>query len=280
MSLNTIRIPDILLGELYRDNLLATTAYPSPVAEETAVATGSATPPPAPAEPTVSVPRSKAAPASTGPAPLPGPLPSANTAKQEPAVFPEPTVGKSMTTPATTVIAPDATVNAPAAAASTPAPVAPAASTAPPVSLATPASAPASAAAPDYKTLGNNRRNITILVQNPGIAFLADDQLSFLTKILEACRLNIGDVAIVNCATAPVTITALRQQLRPSVLLLFGLDPLQIQLPISFPVFKIQEYDAAAYLCAPPLDQLVENTPESKLLKSRLWVCLKTLFNV
>ena len=162
----------------------------------------------------------------------------------------------------------------------------------------TAAPAPPNAAAPDspaapsqqkpaeapptqpYKTLGNHRRKVTILVNSPGTPFLPDNQLNFLTKILEACRMNIGDVAIVNHAAAAVNITALREQLQPSVIILFGLEPTTIRLPINFPVFKLQPYDQCTYLAAPPLEQLVQNSDESKLLKSKLWVCLKSLFDV
>ena len=131
-----------------------------------------------------------------------------------------------------------------------------------------------------YKFLGNNRRNVAVIVDSPGTPFLPDNQLSFLTKILEACRMNIGDIAIVNAATAPVAIAGLRQQLAPTAVLLFGLEPVAIKLPINFPVFRLQPYDACTYLSAPALSQLVQNSEESKLLKSKLWVCLKTLFNV
>ena len=131
-----------------------------------------------------------------------------------------------------------------------------------------------------YKYLGKNNRRISIIVNSPGAAFLPDPQLEFLTKILEACRMNIGDVAIVNYHTAPVAITNLRQQLQPQSVLLFGLEPTAIRLPINFPEFKLQPYDQCTYLSAPSLQQLVGNTAEAKLLKSKLWVCLKTLFDV
>ena len=139
---------------------------------------------------------------------------------------------------------------------------------------------PAPAPPPGYKFLGNNRKQITIVVNAPGSAFLPDDQLSFLTKILEACRMNIGDVAIVNAAAVPVTVAELRQQLKPASILLFGLEPTAIKLPINFPVFRLQTYDDCTYLAAPSLHLLVRQTEESKLLKSKLWVSLKTLFNV
>jgi hypothetical protein len=133
---------------------------------------------------------------------------------------------------------------------------------------------------PGYKFLGNHRRKVTIIVESPGSAFLPDDELGFLTKILEACRMNIGDVAIINHHTAPVAIIALRQQLQPANILLFGVEPTTIRLPINFPSFKLQPYDQCTYLYAPPLQQMVGNNADAKLLKSKLWVCLKTLFEV
>ena len=150
----------------------------------------------------------------------------------------------------------------------------------PPQPYQPPQPAPAAETPAPYKFLGKNGKKITIVVQSPNVPFLPDNQLSFLTRILEACRMNIGDVAIVNAATTPVNIGTLRQQLEPAVVLLFGLEPPAIKLPINFPVFKIQPYDNCSYLAAPPLTSLVQQTEESKLLKSKLWVSLKSLFNV
>jgi hypothetical protein len=77
-----------------------------------------------------------------------------------------------------------------------------------------------------------------------------------------------------------VEIATLKKQLSPSILLLFGPEPTDIRLPIHFPHFKIQAYDQCTYLCAPRLSQLVQTGEENKLLKSKLWVCLKELFGV
>jgi len=131
-----------------------------------------------------------------------------------------------------------------------------------------------------YKFLGNHQRKISILVNSAGSAFLPDDQLAFLTKILEACKMNIGDVAIVNHATVPIRITALKQQLNPATILLFGLSPTEIELPIDFPSFKLQPYDQCTYLHSPALEDFVAPGEEAKLLKSKLWVTLRALFEI
>ena len=53
---------------------------------------------------------------------------------------------------------------------------------------------------PEKWYLGNNGKNISILVHEPEAAFLSEESLDFLTKILGACKLNMGDVAVINIA--------------------------------------------------------------------------------
>ena len=88
----------------------------------------------------------------------------------------------------------------------------------------------------------------------------------------------MADVAIVNYATAPIAIDKLKAQLQPRSLLLFGVEPGEIQLPISFPAFKEQPYAGTTYLFTPSLRQLNQETESAKLLKRQLWDCLKRMF--
>jgi hypothetical protein len=261
MSLNNIQLQGFIVEELYKDSLLLSPDAPviAPVIAPAVAASSAAaaTPPVSPAATTP--------PAAPTPPPFATTAPPATPPANTPPVVPpatKPVAGPSLGA----IAAARSAVSAGTTAQTNPPP-------------SPPTSATPSAAAP-YKSLGNNRRNVTILVNAPGSPFLPDNQLNFLTKILEACRMNMGDIAIVNHAAAPVNITALREQLQPSVIILFGLDPVAIRLPINFPVFKLQPYDRCTYLSAPALDLLVQASEESKLLKSKLWVCLKSLFEV
>jgi hypothetical protein len=129
-----------------------------------------------------------------------------------------------------------------------------------------------------YKTLGNNKQQITVVVNCPNDVYVPEADLQFLTKMLGACKLNMADVAIVNYANAPITIDRLKTQLQPKSLLLFGVEPGDIQLPISFPPFKEQPYAGTTYLFTPALSQLNQETEEAKGLKRKLWDCLKRMF--
>ncbi|MBC7826734.1 MAG: hypothetical protein H7122_03230 [Chitinophagaceae bacterium] len=135
-------------------------------------------------------------------------------------------------------------------------------------------------AADKIKFLGNNLKKIAIVVNHSSDVFLPERHLEFLTKILVACKLNIGDVAIVNEGYKFVDIQTLKQQLKCNYIILFGIDLTEIKLPLNFPYFKIQTYADSTYLSVPSLDQLNNDIEEGKLLKTKLWTCLKTLFDV
>ena len=122
--------------------------------------------------------------------------------------------------------------------------------------------------------MGGNAAGITILVNNPGERFLTNKQQTFLTGILNACKLRSEDVAIVNLADLSLTYTEISEALTPKIILLFGVLPDAIQLPFMIPHFQKQLYNEQVYLSAPSLDE-VENNKE---LKQKLWVSLKQLF--
>lgn len=131
-----------------------------------------------------------------------------------------------------------------------------------------------------YKTLGSNARRFCIAVDNPGVAFLQEEELLFITRMLTACNLNLGDVAIINHGTEKINVIALKQQLQPFQILLFGIEPMAIMLPFNFTSFEPYEYENCTFLYAPPLADLNDETPEGKKLKRKLWDCLKTMFQI
>ena len=131
------------------------------------------------------------------------------------------------------------------------------------------------------KFLGNNRKGFSIAVSDTDSVFLNDRHLAFLTKLLEACKLNLGDIALVNLVGEKASrIDQIKKELKPSRMLLFGLSPLSIGLPLDFPQFKIQEYDGCEYLSGPALGEMDQDSREGKLLKTKLWMSLKQLLTI
>ncbi len=128
--------------------------------------------------------------------------------------------------------------------------------------------------------LGSNLQKITLLVSEKEAVYLQEDSLQFLSTILGACKLNLGDVAIVNFENDPIDYGFLKEKLSPSYLILFGVTAQQVQLPFTIPNYQVQKYDACQFLLAPPLNTMLGTTQEAKLEKSKLWLSLKKMFNI
>jgi hypothetical protein len=118
----------------------------------------------------------------------------------------------------------------------------------------------------DVKYLGKNEKCILVLINN---------ELNFLTSILSACKLSLADVAIVNVHSLNNSETVI-DNIECKNVLLFGVEPLSMGLPIHFPHFQLQQFNKRTYLSAPPLSQ-IENNKEVKL---NLWNNLKKMFSI
>src|SRR5215210_2583475 len=128
--------------------------------------------------------------------------------------------------------------------------------------------------------LGENVKNITIVVNQPGEMYLKKDDYTFLINILKACQLKPTDIAIVNVAEQDVNYTAIKNELGALQTLLFDVEPSLIKLPFKIPAFQIQRYDACTILTIPALSALNKPDSEGKLLKTKLWNSLKQLFGI
>lgn len=129
----------------------------------------------------------------------------------------------------------------------------------------------------EWKHLGTNHQNILVVVKYEQALHLPDDELDFLTRMLTACKLGIADVAIINHNNY-VNITAknILSHFKSQKVFLFGIEPAEFGLPVSFPHYQVQAVAGITYLHTPSL----EERHTDSLLKSKLWVCLKQIFGV
>lgn len=133
---------------------------------------------------------------------------------------------------------------------------------------------------PQKSYLGDNKKNISILVSDPVAVYLNDDSLNFLSTILGACKLNLGDVAIINHLQQPQQFASLKEKLDPKFVLLFEVSPTDINLPFTIPQYQVQPYNNCSFLYAPSLQKMLGDGQEAKLEKSKLWLSLKKMFNI
>ena len=125
--------------------------------------------------------------------------------------------------------------------------------------------------------LGDNKRQILLVVNNFDVPFLPDNELDFLLGILAACKLNMADIAIVNLnRTEPAEHKSLPEFFRAEVVMLFGIEATALNLPFKIPHFQVQLFKNKRYLFAPALMILQSDVNQ----KRKLWQALKNIFSI
>ena len=124
--------------------------------------------------------------------------------------------------------------------------------------------------------LGNNGKNILIVVNNEAFPFLPDGELAFLTTVFSACALDLSHVAIVNWHLfAEKSPDILLHQLKPHQILLLGVAPSELDFP-QVEKYVIKKFHSLSFVAAPSLSVIQGSTEEKK----GLWSALKKLFGI
>ncbi|MBC7534913.1 MAG: hypothetical protein H7258_04390 [Ferruginibacter sp.] len=125
--------------------------------------------------------------------------------------------------------------------------------------------------------LGNNKKNILIIVNDENTVYLPDDSLTFLMDILTACKLTLSDTALINFNKNPgINYKSLVQHFQPEFVICLGIELSALAFPLEFPYYQVQQYNNQSYLSAPSLKILAADKQE----KLQLWGCLKKLFSI
>jgi DNA polymerase III psi subunit len=126
-----------------------------------------------------------------------------------------------------------------------------------------------------FNCLGNNEKNILIVIDEPEAVYLQDTDLNLLVGILTACKLSLADIALLNFdKNKHAAYDSLNKELNPSTIILFGIEPTLLDFPLNFPHFQLQPYNGQHYLAAPAL----KNIGADIALKKQLWLALQKHF--
>ncbi|MCZ2224849.1 MAG: hypothetical protein LC122_14600 [Chitinophagales bacterium] len=130
------------------------------------------------------------------------------------------------------------------------------------------------------KYLGDNKKNIVIIVNEENSIHLSDDSYQFISSILNACKLNFADVAIINCNKQFLNYNEVKKQLNPKFCIAFNEAIENFKISLSLKVFIPTEFENTTWLLSSSLSFMKQNTQEAKVEKSKLWICLKEIFNL
>ena len=127
----------------------------------------------------------------------------------------------------------------------------------------------------NLRSLGANEKNILVIINNPNAAFLEDTQLTFLTKVISACKLSLSDIALININNiSEGELQSMPAIFKASKMIMFGVNSMQMQLPFIIPDYQIQNYNNIQYLSAPDLKQIETD----QTAKKQLWASFQKMF--
>lgn len=128
--------------------------------------------------------------------------------------------------------------------------------------------------------VGENKHQITIGVYFSAHKTIPAEHIQFLTSILKACQRSIDHVAVVNFAERELELTDIITQLQPKILMLFGAYQRFGSWMTDTEDFAPFQLHNIQVVRVPELEKMLGNTPESRVIKSKLWLMLKQLFNL
>ncbi|HEX7755017.1 MAG TPA: hypothetical protein VF421_06735 [Niabella sp.] len=129
----------------------------------------------------------------------------------------------------------------------------------------------------EWKSLGNNQQHIMIVVEYTSDLHLPETAFTFLSQMLNACKLGPHDVSIINRMNyADTAHQELLDHFSSKVVLLFGVTAAGFGFPFEIPPYQVQQFAGYTVMYAPALDVLKDDKPA----KTQLWNSFKKIFNL
>ena len=125
--------------------------------------------------------------------------------------------------------------------------------------------------------LGDNLKNILILVNNLEILHLNDEDLRFLTGILTACKLTFSDVVVFNTASnLDYNYHKTIDHFKPKLILTLGTIHQKFNLPDYSDKYEPIVNQNIQLVFGSSLTEISKDVNEKKAL----WNCLKQIFGI
>lgn len=129
--------------------------------------------------------------------------------------------------------------------------------------------------------LGGFNKRILIVVNEPDAVYLNDADMLLITKMLEAVKISLADVAIVNNAQFDLTNhNEVNKKLPANFYLLFDVQATEIGAPLKMQPFQVLPWNGKQFMFSPSLAVINTPGPDQVNLKKNIWMSLKKIFDV
>ena len=121
---------------------------------------------------------------------------------------------------------------------------------------------------------GKNKKQFVWVVNEADYPFLSDEDFQFLSKVVNACKMNMDDIALVNIAQNKMDFEKTVAELQPKILIISFLD--RNWIPVKNETYTLQQEENFQLYITEEL-QVIRN---DKVKKSKLWLALKQMLGL
>ncbi|MBP6056744.1 MAG: hypothetical protein KA470_02890 [Candidatus Fonsibacter sp.] len=130
------------------------------------------------------------------------------------------------------------------------------------------------------KFLGEHQKKILVLVQDLDAVHLNERAFDLLTSILNACKLTIADIALINLANKNFSLHQILTQVPSDFVLIFDINPIQLKIKLPTKLYTPILLGETQLLFSNNLSQMQGIDQASKIEKTKLWTALKIIFKL
>ena len=128
------------------------------------------------------------------------------------------------------------------------------------------------------KHLGDHNKKILVIVNDPNSVYLNEADFILLTSILNACKLTIADIALVNIGNQETSLHQILETLPSSIIMCFDVASTDLKIKLPNTLYKVTELGESNLFFSKALSCMQGTSAEAKLEKGTLWILLKKLF--
>lgn len=130
------------------------------------------------------------------------------------------------------------------------------------------------------KYLGEHLKQVTVIVKDDVAVHLNENDLNLLSSILNACKLTLADIALINIAQQKLSLHEILETLPSKLVLIFDVSSTTLKVKLPTTLYKPLQLGDTFLLFSNGLSKMQGTDQSAKVEKSKLWVVLKQLFQL
>lgn len=130
------------------------------------------------------------------------------------------------------------------------------------------------------KHLGDHSKKIVVIVNDPASVYLNEPDFILLTSILNACRLTIADIALVNLGNQKASLHQILNNLPSKLVIAFEVDSKALKIKLPTNLYKLTPLGESNLLFSKSLSSMQGSDSSAKQEKAKLWTVLKQIFQL